>query len=200
MSIVKKSFFLFLLLPLLSIAQETETDELPYHQIPNAPEQYTEQAILARMIDGLGYRYYWATKDLRDEDLNFNPGNEGRPAKDVLKHLYGLSEMILNTIKAEPNVRPLPELEMTWEEQRAKTLLFLKEASDILRSAEHPEPEDMKIIFQRGEKQSEFPFWNLLNGPLADAIWHTGQIASFRRSSGNPVDPGMNVFMGKTRE
>ena len=32
---------------------------------------------MARMTQGLGYRYYWATKDLREEDLNYRPSAEG---------------------------------------------------------------------------------------------------------------------------
>ena len=197
---MNKLLILFLFLPIFCFGQDETAENPPYHQIPDAPESYTEQSIMARMIDGLGYRYYWATKDLREEDLNYEPGNEGRPAKDVLVHLFGLCEVVLNAVKGDPNVRPIPEMEMSWEEQRTKTLEMLKEASDILRSSDAPSPEDMKIVFQRGEKTSEFPLWNLLNGPLADALWHTGQIASFRRSSGNPVHPGMSVFSGKTRE
>lgn len=184
----------------MSLMSQLEETNSPYHQIPDAPTEFTPQTILARTIDGLGYRYYWATKDLRPEDLNYEPGNEGRPTKDVLDHLHGLASMILNTVKGAPNVRPRPELNLSWEDKRAATLEMIKEASDLLISDTPPKPEDINIIFQRGENISEFPIWNLLNGPLADAIYHTGQIASFRRSSGNPVDPGMNVFMGKTRE
>jgi hypothetical protein len=31
------------------------------------------------------------------------------------------------------------------------------------------------------------PFWHLINGPMADALTHTGQISSFRRLAGNPA-------------
>lgn len=43
------------------------------------------------------------------------------------------------------------------------------------------------------------PFYNLINGPIADAIWHTGQLASFRRSSGNPINSKVNHFTGKVK-
>jgi len=36
----------------------------------------------------------------------------------------------------------------------------------------------------------------LLNGPIADALTHVGQVISFRRTSGNPIPKGVNVFMG----
>lgn len=174
--------------------------ELPYHQIPDYPEKLTAGTSIGRVIDGLGYRYYWATKDLTEKDLNYDPGNDGRPPKDVLVHLYGLSLMLHQTAKNEPNIRPLPELNMTWEAQRAATLQNIKIASDIFKASTDEEIAAFKIIFQRGEQQNSVPVWNLFNGPLDDAIYHVGQIVSFRRSSGNPMNPFVNVFMGKTKE
>ncbi|MEN8845082.1 MAG: hypothetical protein ABF261_02240, partial [Candidatus Arcticimaribacter sp.] len=58
----------------------------------------------------------------------------------------------------------------------------------------------MQVIFQRGTEQYRYPIWNMLNGPLADAIYHTGQVVSFRRTTGNPIQKGVNVFIGKTKE
>ena len=45
-------------------------NELPYAQIPEAPNEYTVGGVVSRMIDGLGFRYYWATEGLRSEDLS----------------------------------------------------------------------------------------------------------------------------------
>jgi hypothetical protein len=44
----------------------------------------------------------------------------------------------------------------------------------------------------------EFPFWNQINGPISDALWHCGQVVMNRRASGNPLQLGVNVFVGKT--
>ncbi|MCI5083658.1 MAG: hypothetical protein MRY78_18315, partial [Saprospiraceae bacterium] len=163
-------------------------------------DNYSEENIVARMIDGLGYRYYWATKDLRPEDLAYKPSEDSRMVSETLDHLLGLSETILNGVKNQPNIRPADRPERSFEEQRAQTLYYLKEASDYLRSAKAGTIAEAKIIFQRGDRSSEFPFWNMLNGPIADAIYHVGQVVAFRRASGNPLDAGVNVFMGKTRE
>ncbi len=175
-------------------------DKLPYHQIPDYPEEYNACTVAARTIDGLGYRYYWATEGLRPEDLQYKPSEDARTCAETLEHLYGLSETIVNSVKGKPNIRPLPEMRLTFEQRRGLTLQNLKEASDILRKADPKEMENFKIIFQRGEKKSEFPFWHQLNGPIADALWHAGQIVVFRRASSNPINPKVNVFMGKTRE
>ena len=180
-------------------AQTEKPEKLPYYEIPAAPEKATANGILARMIDGLGYRYYWATEGLVQDDLDYTPGNHGRKTHEVLDHLHGLSDMIKNTVTMQPNVRPRDEKKLTWEETRRETLQNIKTASDFLRT-EKGNPADYKIVFQRGEKTSEFPMWHLLNGPLADALTHVGQIVSYRRSAGNPVNPNVNVFMGVTKE
>jgi len=181
---------------------QNETMTLPYRQIPDAPESYTAEAVAARMIDGLGYRYYWATEGLRPDDLAFRPTEESRSTDETLDHILGLSTAILNATTSTPNVRSgggTPE-RLSFAEKRRRTLENLRQASDNLRAAAPGAMADMKIIFQRGENRSEFPFWNILNGQLADALWHTGQVVSHRRTSGNPINPKVNVFRGKTRE
>jgi len=50
------------------------------------------------------------------------------------------------------------------------------------------------------EERVSIPFFNIINGPIADAIWHTGQVASFRRSSGNPISSKLNHFKGTVKE
>ncbi len=174
--------------------------ELPYYQIPEFPENYATGNVISRMIDGLGYRYYWATEGLRAEDLAYEPGNEGRKAEDVLDHLYGLSQMVLNASQGLPNIRPKAEVDLTWEEKHAATLHNISNASQHFSKLTEQEISELKIIFQRGEKKSEMDLWYLFNGPLADAIYHCGQIASFRRTAGNPMNPKVNVFMGKNKE
>ncbi len=185
---------------LVCFNMNAQDSTLPFHQIPEAPESYTAEHVVARMVDGLGYRYYWATEGLRVEDLAYEPGNDGQNVKAVLKHLYGLSLTIKNSVNSTPNIRPLPNEELPFEELRARTLKNLKAASDGFREMKKKGLKKSTVIFQRGERTSEFPFWNMLNGPIADAIYHTGQIVSYRRSSGNPINPKVNVFMGKTRE
>lgn len=179
--------------------EKTKEMSLPYVEIPAAPEKYTAGSTVARVVDGLGYRYYWATDGLTDTQLNYEPGNEGRKTADVLEHLYGLSSMIVNATLQQPNIRPMTDVPTTFTDLRAATLRNLYQASQHLRKVKDSDLEHFEIVFQRGEKTSRFPFWNLLNGPLDDALTHVGQIVSFRRSAGLPQNPKVNVFMGKNR-
>ena len=172
---------------------------LPYYEIPEAPTTYSAGTVAARMVDGLGFRYYWATEGLRAEDLLFCPNEDARTTQETLEHILGLSTTILNTARHRPNVRR-DRPEMSFEEMRKKTLENIKMTSDILRSSTDKDMEQHQIVFQRGDTSKEYPFWNLINGPIADAIWHTGQIVSFRRSSGNPFPSNVSVFSGKVRK
>jgi len=170
--------------------------ELPYAFIPEYPATYTAGTSLGRLVDALGFRYYWATEGLRDEDMAYDPGGDNRPTRAVLEHLYSLSSTIVNAPDRKPNVSPAPNSPETWEEMRKQTLLNFKKASDLLKASSDEDISSYKVIFKRGERESSSAFWHMINGPITDAIYHVGQITSYRRSSGNPINPTVNVFSG----
>lgn len=177
-----------------------ESDQLPYRVIPEAPSEYNDVNVAARMLDGLGFRYYWATEGLREEDLTFKPSEEARTSLETMMHIYALVDVVLNATKNEPNVRPKKYKEYDFNEMRYHTLNMIKEASDILKAANAGDLESMSVVFQRESGESTFPYWNLINGPIADAIWHVGQVVTFRRSSGNPVNSNISFMRGKERQ
>ena len=179
---------------------EIMTDLLPYSTIPDYPESYTAATVTARLIDGLGFRYHWASEALNEEDLAYRPDSTARSSMETMEHIYGLSVTILNGIKDQPNIRPYEEVNHSWEEMRAHTLDNFKSAADLMRTMPDQDLAELEITFQRGDKKSSFPFWHQFNGPIADAIWHVGQVVTFRRASGNPIDSRVNVFMGNVRE
>lgn len=191
-----KFFFSIILLTTLSM----HSQELPYHQIPEYPSDYSSGNIVSRMIDGLGYRYYWATKDLTENDLNYKPSEDGRTVLETLKHIYGLSVTIVNAPLNEPNLRPMDFSTYTYEDLRKMTLENFKKASELVISKEAKDFEEFKVIFKRSEQEVEFAYWHMINGPISDAIYHAGQVVLMRRASGNPIFPGVSVFRGKTKE
>lgn len=192
-----KSFLLLALLIIIFplMAQEIS---LPYAEIPAYPEKFTAGSVASRMVDGLGFRFYWATEGLREQDLTYKPGDEARTTLETIEHIYGMSEIILNSTLNKLNEPQNQKL--SFAEMRKKTLENLKAASDRLRVSSDQQMQEYKIRFKRGENVTEFPFWNQLNGPIADCIWHVGQIVSFRRSSGNPFNEKVSVFTGLVRK
>lgn len=189
----------------VSFAQKTPDkaiaipDSLPYYEIPPYPDSFTAENVVARMIDGLGFRFYWATEGLRPEDLAFKPSPEARSSEETVDHILGLSAIIVNALKKQANVRSGEETSpLSFSVKRKQTLDNLKTASELLQHSGGTLA-DFDLVFVNGERSSEFPFWNMLNGPIADALWHVGQVVSFRRSSGNPFNAKASVFTGKLR-
>lgn len=180
-------------------SQDNHKEPLPYHQIPEYPESYTAGTVVARMIDGLGFRYYWATEGLESEDLTYKPAENSRTIEETVDHIYGLSRVIYNSAVKKVNDRGnTAQGPATFKEKRAKTLFHLKEARDIL--IKETDLSYFQVIFKNETGLSEFPFWNQINGPIEDAVWHTGQVVMMRRAAGNPWPKGVSVLMGTKRE
>ena len=188
---------LLILICLLTYQIQSQTDmtsKLPYYEIPDYPETYTAGSVAARMLDGLGFRYYWATEGLNEVDLKYKPGAEARTNGETIEHILGLSKVIVNATLNKGNEGNDEVSEMAFTEKRQQTLVNIKTAADILRNSE--DISQYKLIF--GER--EFPFWNNINGPIEDALWHCGQVVLLRRASGNPYNSKASVFTGKVRD
>ncbi|TBN06386.1 hypothetical protein EYD45_00425 [Hyunsoonleella flava] len=181
--------YIFLIAVLISSSIMSQNKEkLPYYEIPEPAETYTAGTSISRMIDGLGFRYYWATEGLRPEDLTYKPSESGRTSEETIEHLYGLSNFILSAIIKD--FKAVDGEKMTFDEKRKQTLLNFKTASDIVRKTDDISKFD----------NNRFPFWNIINGPIADALWHCGQVVILRRASGNPFNSKVSVFSGKLRD
>ena len=189
-----KLSLLLLFIASQSLAQATH--ELPFRQIPEYPAEYTAATVAARMIDGLGFRYYWATDGLQPKDLSYSPNGDARTTQETLVHIYELSQNIVNSINQVPNTSG-NSVALSFVELRQKTLENLQATRDKLMNSKDEDLANYKMIFKRESGTREFPFWNEINGPISDALWHVGQVVSFRRSSGNPFNAKANVLVGK---
>ena len=189
----------FILLGLYHLNIMSQTSEY-FKDISEYPTEINNGNIISRMINGLGYRYYWATEKLKENDLIYRPSTNAYSTKETLVHIFTLSKTVYNTTLSKINERPDIDIPVDYESIRNETLQFLEKASKNFSNLNSEELYQMKIKFNRGGTIKSFPIWNLLNGPIADAIYHTGQIVSFRRTTGNPIDSSVNVFMGSYRQ
>ena len=78
------------------------------------------------------------------------------------------------------------------------TLQNLKKASEEFIGLK--DLKNNKVVFISPSGAREYPFWNQINGPIEDAVWHCGQVVALRRASGNPFDSNVSVFQGKRRD
>jgi len=169
--------------------------KLPYSEIPAIAEKYTAGNVASRLVDGLGFRFHWATDGLRDEDLTFKPTKETRSTLETIEHIYEMSVMIKNAVTQTVNT-PYQSPRLPFNEIRKITLENFKVASSILRSSSDEDLTLYTLKFKQGGKLIEYPFWNHINGPISDCLWHTGQVVSFRRLSGNPISDKVNLLSG----
>jgi len=160
--------------------------KLPYFSIPSEPRTINAACVLARMVDGLGFRYYWATEGLRKKDLSFRCSPESFSVKEVMFHILQLCAWMDHSLggKKTPSFAgPPPQPEQI----RASTLGRLQTLSRRLKKMKNTDLKTFKV--------KTWPFWYLINGPLADALTHVGQINAWRRQSGNPAQR-VSFFQG----
>jgi hypothetical protein len=101
----------------------------------------------------------------------------------LVEHIWGLVNWVSTTILGQGEERPEPP-----QAQCAHALQMLHRLREHVATLDDETLDAIKI---RG-----LPFWHILNGPLADALTHVGQINTLRRLNGNPT-PKASVFMGK---
>ena len=171
---------------LYNYAQSTKA--LPYYEIPKAANAYTPGTVASRMIDGLGFRYYWATEGLNVTDLSYAPSKEGRTAEETVTHILELSNFILSVLDTDAGF--VKNTTLAFEEKRIQTLRNFEKASAILKASDDLSKFD----------QDTFKFWNIINGPISDALWHCGQLVLLRRASGNPLTSKIALFTGTVKK
>ncbi len=155
--------------------------------------------LLIHMIDGLGFRFYWATEGLRPEDYDYKNSEDSRTCGETIEHIRDLSIMILAACKGiNKNGLVLVSSGINPENDKNDILKLLYEAREYLY-LNTVDVKDIQIVLSRPDGESIFPVWNLIHGPISDAIWHTGQIATFRRASGNPISTKISHLLGKVR-
>ncbi|MBK6265236.1 hypothetical protein JKA74_09310 [Marivirga sp. S37H4] len=175
-------------------AQEGPDSTLPYSEVPEYAENYNAGTVAARMLDGLGFRFYWATEGLQKEDFDFRAGEDSRSVAETIDHIYIMTIMISNAVN---QLSDGPEEGISVEEKRASVLKNIHKINKKLKNSSDEDFESFNLKFANG---NELPFWNLINGPIADCIWHCGQIVTLRRMSGNPFNPDVSLLNGKLRK
>ncbi len=178
---------------------EAHLQSLPYKEIGEFPKHLSLGNVLKRFIDGLGYRYYWATDSLTETDLSFKISADVRSTKETLEHILELSGFILRICQRKHSTSIIEKSSLSFNEIRFQTLNELQEASMLLAQINDDEFKTLEILIQQGENTFGLPIWNAINGPMSDALYHIGQVVSYRRASGNPIHSKVDIFTGKNK-
>lgn len=164
--------------------------ELPYTRIPDPPAEMNASNLLVRLLDGIGFRYRWATEELREEDMEFQPCDSSMKINELLVHINGLLNVTEAYITGKEMVKVSP---LGLDERRKETLATVVRTREAL--TELDDEYLGKRMYKPPWREGEYPIWTLINGPLSDTLTHIGQISSWRRIHDNPI-VGANVFDG----
>ena len=165
-----------------------KNQELPFEDISKTPNDLTATNTLLRMVEGLAFRYRWATENLSEENIKFKPHPTSMSIEEVNAHIFDLVDSTNRVFGGEKQNKDSLN---SFHKLRIKSLNILADLSERLKEMSD---EDLSEIEKNTSRK--LPFWCWINGPLADALTHVGQITSWRRIAGNPQLKGINVFIG----
>jgi hypothetical protein len=137
--------------------------------------------MLRHALATIAYRGSKAMRGAGEEFARFRATETCRTPGELVAHLGDLMDWSLSQAQGAPKWQPTPVL--PWAEGKARFFGGLKAFDDYLAS-------DARV---------ETPAEQLLQGPIADALTHVGQIAMVRRIAGVPVR-AENMFIADITE
>jgi len=153
-----------------------------FYEIPEYPDEVSGTSVLVRLLDGLGFRFRWSTEGLGEEDYKFRPAHDCMNVEELVRHVWRLVHWVCQSTMSE-RFKKQDDISLV----RRSVLEMTHALREALLSMSDEELAAIQI--------RELPFWHIVNGPLADALTHVGQINSFRRLAGNPTLKA-SMFLG----
>lgn len=163
------------------------------NEIGDPPGKLDGTGVFARIVEGLAFRYYWSTEGLTDSDFEFRPGPDSMSMLELQQHMLYLVSMIRQTVFNADEREPFTSDDPAVLRERA--LEGLRKVRDHLLELDDASMSGHQVLRRDGRR---YPVWNIMNGPLADALTHVGQINAWRRLNGNPT-PRVDVFVGSAK-
>jgi len=138
----------------------------------------TDREIIRHTVATLAYRAGKTIRKAPKSFANFKAGPSTKRPVEIVAHMGDLLDWGLTMLQGEPkwhNSTPLP-----WSKEVARFFRTLKKFDQFLAS----------------KKSIKGELTHVFQGPVADALTHTGQLAMLRRLSGVPMK-GENYARGK---
>jgi len=137
-----------------------------------------ERSFLRQTIATVAYRAGKTVRDAPPEFARYKAGETSRTPLQILSHMGDLYAWAKHLAKGEKYwVDRTPE---DWQVEVERFFAELAELDAYLAS-------DAPLLCESGR---------LFSGPIADSIWHAGQLAMLRRMSGAPIR-GENFFVAQ---
>jgi hypothetical protein len=162
-----------------------------YDTLPDPPDRVGAATVLARLLDGLGFRYNCATDGLTEADLAYRASAGGMSIHELLSHIRWVLLFAAGGLGMSLHDHDSGD---TYAEVREATLALIAAMSERLKTTADVNLAQFTLRPHK-DKDEEFSFWYAVNGPIADALTHVGQVTILRRAAGNPVAQH-SVFRG----
>jgi len=130
-------------------------------------------------LASLAYRALRAVEDAPPEFAKFEAGLNPRTPERILAHMGDLMDWAVSLVEGDQkwqNSDPLP-----WHDEVARFFGALQSLDQAIVTAGELPAKTLNRLFQ---------------GPIADALTHTGQLAMLRRMAGCPIR-GENYFLAE---
>jgi hypothetical protein len=137
--------------------------------------------MLRHALATIAYRGSKAMRGATEEFARFRATESCRTPAELLAHLGDLMDWSLSQAQGAPKWQPAPVL--PWNEGKSRFFASLKSFDDFLAS----------------DAPLQFSAEKLLQGPIADALTHVGQLAMLRRIAGIPIR-GENMVVAEITE
>jgi hypothetical protein len=129
------------------------------------------QVSLRHTLATLAYRLDRAISEAPAEFATTNAGGDTRSAVEILAHIGDLMDWALSIVRGQETWNDAAPL--AWPEEVARVEKAISALDEAIASCE----------------ELKMPAATLFQGPIADALWHTGQLAMLRRTAGSPIKP-----------
>jgi hypothetical protein len=136
--------------------------------IPDPSDTYTATTVTIRMLQAVEYRFCRATQDLDASHYDFRPTPDAMPLGDLISHIGDLVTWTAASLSVDCE-KPGTDLDAI-QDILQKTAGQLETMSDA----------DLTAVKLGGTRE----FWYAINGPIADALTHIGQINTYKRLIG----------------
>lgn len=129
----------------------------------------TETEFLRHTVATLAYRAAKAMRGAPESFARFSAGESGRTPLEIVAHMGDLFDWALSM--AEGDAMWVAYEPTSWDETCRRFFESLRRFDDRLASSE----------------PIKYDFTRLFQGPIADALTHTGQLTMLRRLHGSPI-------------
>jgi hypothetical protein len=136
---------------------------------------------LRHAVATLAYRSAKTLRDMPADAVEFRASADTRTALEILAHMSDLLDWALSMANGKPEWRA--STPRAWDVEVDRYFAAMQAFDARLATGEPIACDDNKLF----------------QGPIADALTHTGQLAMLRRIAGSPVK-GENYFVAKVQE